>query len=283
RGNVLVNDINAASGSQDVVLEYKIGTSEDTFQAVTDATGEVTLEIFDDNVAFHGVDSSITFVSASKTGIETDIKLCPDDDNVECTVDNVRNLPATFYLTHLKTRQLRLVDILSRTLEGTITQTFESAGSCHVGGVLVEAINVATDQVIAYTTSSPVDGSFALNVPINTQTQLVLTYGDHTFDAADSGDAVTTALLSGSGRQVNDNFVNLEISDTTQRVLRLRAGATECDFGVGTVDVAIQVHACPSVELARTTLDVINDWTLPAANYTLSLDFPDDEDVQTSF
>ncbi|GBG34927.1 Hypothetical Protein FCC1311_111502 [Hondaea fermentalgiana] len=277
-GNFFVSDISGNPRAEGVVIFFKVGEEGEEQYLVTDATSRVFGDLFDSSLTARDVDSTVTIINASLPDTDTDIRLCPDEEESECSLETVRELGNTYTIEHLKTRKIQLVDIMSRALSGTVLQSFnDGSDSCQVSGVTVEAFNVDADSsasAIATNVTSD-DGTFVLNVPTNTQVRLEFTLDNHTFTIVSIAGA---GLLDEAGVEVSDAIEGIEVQDTTMQDFNLRVAATLCDIPVGQVDITLWVKACPSVELTMTTTEVETTFSLPAANYSFELAFADDTD-----
>ncbi|GBG24763.1 Hypothetical Protein FCC1311_009812 [Hondaea fermentalgiana] len=269
RVNFLVNDVSGIAGVDEVIITYKVGDSDEEFQVVTNGLGQKTIDFFDDQTDKYY--STITIVSAYKNSIPTDILLCEEAGS--CSTPET--LPATVTgINFLQEHNIRLVDTMSRTLSGQIVQSFDGT-RCNVAYVRVEAFDVnadAEEAAIAGTYSTE-NGTFALNVPLNTVTRLVFTLADHTFEKADDTNEEIEELLSASGLMIEEDISGIIVSDVTTRTLSLRAGATQCGIHVGDVELALKVQTCDDVELSFSTSDVNTEFIVPAAAYEFDLVF----------
>lgn len=281
---ITTNNIDGDAPSGNVNIQILIGSGSIAQTLVTSSTnGTLKANIFDSSST--STSSSIIISSASVSDKSTKFKLCPPDlETSACTKKNALNLPQMISLTNLLTSQIRLVDLYSREIRGSVA-FLVGEDECGIQDVQVQALNAGNNDAEISSVVTDANGGFVLGVPQDSVVKLKLSYHDHTFVlVSDSVDSQKKQSLVSEGLRVSSDLSNVNFKDTKLRTLNLHTSATLCDFNVGSVTTQLRLTACPSIKLEKTFEDQTVSWrSLPATNFMFDLIFEDDEDIQASY
>lgn len=277
--NFLITTLDGHTTQEEVSVVYKTYTPTTGYTSHTsnssDADGRISQEIFDHEANMY---LQISLQSASKVGVNTDIRLCPPLASFDiCNHETAIPLPYEMVLTHLLATQVRFVDVYSLTIAGTIVMAVDQTSPvsehwCGKAEVKVIARSVRTGLIFSQSITDS-EGGFTLTVPRDTDVKLEVEYADHLFEAASSNDTVTAALL-GSGIQVSANLDQIIIHDIKTQQLSFSTYITACQNFPDQVKIILTYEACANKHIVLTPSEIYSEWALPAASYTFSIEYP---------
>lgn len=277
-----VNSFGGPGPRAGVTIYYTLGNNATVLTMTTESDGSSIESLLDTTAV--GNTSTITIIAANNSLTDGYVKLCPLGTS-ECTSDYLE-YPYSIELTYLKQETVYFVDTETVSLSGTIEIPFDNDKTCPGAGILVSAIDAASESFIVLATSiTDASGTFALSIS-PTSVQLRFGTGLATWTPATSSSSIVQSLLSTSGYSITSgNVIAAQtIAMTSTSTLSMHAAATACDYDIGNVNVTVTVKDCPNIKMSQVMQGITDSWSLPATNYTFDISFlsPDD-DVQASY